>query len=76
MVLYKAQYFNAFQFFSNEPLTVYGPVTEEVSLLNPKPYLTEDPFVLLQNGKFHRIPWVTGVVSDEGIFRVSRKKTI
>ncbi|KAF2893771.1 hypothetical protein ILUMI_12400, partial [Ignelater luminosus] len=61
-----------FKFFSNEPLTVYGPVTEKASVLNPKPYLTEDPFVLLQSGKFHRIPWVTGVVSDEGIFRASQ----
>ncbi|KAF2893773.1 hypothetical protein ILUMI_12402 [Ignelater luminosus] len=60
-----------FKYFSTEPYAVYGPVTEKISLLNPKPYLSKDPLFLLQEGKFHRIPWITGVVSDEGILRVS-----
>lgn len=46
-----------------------------VSLLNPEPYLSEDPIVLLQEGRFHRIPWITGVVTDEGILRAGRKKS-
>ncbi|KAF2885946.1 hypothetical protein ILUMI_20227, partial [Ignelater luminosus] len=61
-----------FKFFTNEPVAVYGPVTEKPSLLNPRPYLTEDPLILLQNGEFHRIPWMTGVVANEGISRASQ----
>lgn len=60
-----------FKTFSTEPFAVYGPVTETKTALNPEPYITEDPLDLIKKGKFHNIPWIIGVVEDEGILRAS-----
>ncbi|XP_067006820.2 esterase FE4 [Anabrus simplex] len=34
-------------------------------------FITEDPNTLLDAGKFHKVPYLTGVTSEEGIFIVS-----
>ncbi|XP_067008041.2 esterase FE4 [Anabrus simplex] len=34
-------------------------------------FITEDPLILLDEGKFHNVPYLTGVTSEEGIFLVS-----
>ncbi|XP_069690788.1 juvenile hormone esterase-like [Periplaneta americana] len=54
-----------FKFWSVDPLDVFGPVVEQGS----NAFLTGDPFYLLKTGQFHRVPWMTGVVTDEGIVR-------
>ncbi|KAF5277750.1 hypothetical protein FQR65_LT03730 [Abscondita terminalis] len=60
-----------FKTFSTEPYALYGPVTEVKTPLNPEPYITEDPLNLIQEGRFHKVPWIVGVVEDEGILRAS-----
>lgn len=60
-----------FQFFSIEPLEIFMPVTERQTAANPNPYITEDPLVLVQTGRFHKVPFIIGVNSDEGIIRTS-----
>ncbi|KAF2888376.1 hypothetical protein ILUMI_17796 [Ignelater luminosus] len=56
---------------SSEPFLIYAPVTEKQTPNNPHPYITEDPLTIIQTKKFHKVPWITGVVSDEGILRAA-----
>ncbi|KAF5281266.1 hypothetical protein FQA39_LY05152 [Lamprigera yunnana] len=58
-----------FKLFFTEPITTYGPVIEKKSILNPKPYIIEDPLILLQNGQAHNLPLIMGVVQNEGAVR-------
>ncbi|KAF5281268.1 hypothetical protein FQA39_LY05154 [Lamprigera yunnana] len=60
-----------FKTFGSEPILNYGPVLENKTVLNPSPYLIEDPYVLLQNGRAHDVPLILGVVSNEGAVRAS-----
>ncbi|KAF5281265.1 hypothetical protein FQA39_LY05151 [Lamprigera yunnana] len=60
-----------FKTFGAEPFMIFGPVIEKKTALNPKPYLTEDPLISLQNGRVYNVPWIAGVVSGEGILRAS-----
>lgn len=60
-----------FKFFSTEPFLLYAPVTEMQTAMNPKPYITEDPLDIVRSGRMRKVPWITGVVADEGILRAS-----
>lgn len=45
------------------PTTESKTSTEEV-------FLPDDPEILMAAGKFHKVPFMTGVVENEGIFTV------
>lgn len=60
-----------FKFFSSEPFLLYAPVMERRTDLNPKPYITEDPLDIIKSGRMRKVPWIIGVVADEGILRAS-----
>nr|QIK02095.1 juvenile hormone esterase [Holotrichia parallela] len=57
------------QFLKSEPLMPYSPAIEQKSEKNPEPFITEDPINIIRKGNFHNVPWIIGVVSNEGILR-------
>lgn len=44
---------------------MFGPVVEE----DAGAFLTANPFYIIQSGHYNRVPWMAGVVTDEGIVR-------
>lgn len=61
-----------FQYFDVEPYTPYTVVTEKKTATNPEPYLLKEPKEMLEKGEFTDVPWMVGVVQDEGIIRAAR----
>lgn len=60
-----------FKFFSIDPLCVYLPSIEEES---DSAYLTKYPIEYIRNNEFDKsIPWIVGLVQDEGIIRAARE---
>ncbi|XP_021946368.1 venom carboxylesterase-6 [Folsomia candida] len=55
----------------HEENAVFAPTIEYVDETSDltKIFLSESPTKLMQEGKFHRVPWMNGVVKDEGCFR-------
>lgn len=62
-----------FQIFSVDPLNVFMPSIEKKTTLNPNPFLTKSPVNYIRDEDFVNIPWIVGVVSDEGLLRAERK---
>ncbi|KAK9872877.1 hypothetical protein WA026_020229 [Henosepilachna vigintioctopunctata] len=60
-----------FKFFSVDPLTVYLPAIEKKTANNPNPFITKHPIEYIKFGNFSRVPWIVGIVSDEGLLRAS-----
>lgn len=56
-----------------EPISLYTPVVEKKTKLNPEPFLQKSPLEYIREGDFVNVPWIIGVVRDEGILRVSRE---
>lgn len=56
-----------FKFWSIDPLVVFGPVVEE----GAGAFLTANPFYVIQSGHYNRVPWMAGVVTNEGIIRAA-----
>lgn len=46
---------------------MFGPVVEE----GAGAFLTANPFYIIQSGHYNRVPWMAGVVTDEGIVRAA-----
>lgn len=61
------------QFFNVDPLAVYGIVTEKKTTANPEPYITMEPKEIIESGDFAQVPFILGVVEDEGVIRASGK---
>lgn len=61
------------KFFDQEPLIPFTAATETLSPENPEPFMVENPVQVIRNGRFNNVPWISGVVQDEGILRVARK---
>lgn len=55
-----------------ESVIVFSPTVESVQ--SPDAMFTENPRVLMEQGKFQNIPLVMGVTSGEGGLRTARKK--
>jgi hypothetical protein len=55
-----------FQYWSIDPLTIYRPVIEKDG---PGAFLTAHPKTIWRNGDFKHVPWMTGVVVNEGVVR-------
>ncbi|XP_076260234.1 juvenile hormone esterase-like [Rhynchophorus ferrugineus] len=60
-----------FKRFFSDPLVVYTSTVEKKSVRNPNPFLIQPPGEYLKKGMFRKVPWITGVVKDEGILKVS-----
>lgn len=61
---------NELKFWSIDPLTLYRPVIE------PKiedAFMTEHPAVTWARGNFKHVPWMTGIVPNEGTVRAAGK---
>ncbi|XP_060814384.1 carboxylic ester hydrolase [Bombus pascuorum] len=53
----------SFQEFAYCPVIPFKPVIEPV---HPGAFLTEDPVGMSRNGRMSDIPWMTGIMSEEG----------
>nr|CAD7414940.1 unnamed protein product [Timema poppensis] len=62
---------DAFHTWSVDPLNVYGPVIETNSLTDGEVFLTDLPFSLIKKRQFNHVPWIQGVVANEGIIRAA-----
>lgn len=56
-----------FQVFDYCPMIPFRPVVEPEG---PGAFLTEDPALLMKQGRHEDIPWMTGITSEEGSLRV------
>ncbi|XP_065087801.1 venom carboxylesterase-6-like [Ochlerotatus camptorhynchus] len=56
-----------FDFLYN-PFSPLGVVIEKQSKNNPKPFLADHPYKLMQTGKFYRVPLLLSVNEAEGLY--------
>ncbi|KAJ8920752.1 hypothetical protein NQ315_004892 [Exocentrus adspersus] len=61
-----------FKTFYVDPLTVYGTVIETLTEANPKPFITKSPIEYIRSNEFTSVPWIIGVVQDEGILKAGQ----
>lgn len=47
------------------PYTPFGPVVEKGS---PAPFIDKSPIEIIASGGVHDVPWITSVVSEEGLY--------
>lgn len=60
-----------FVFANSMPFSPFAPVVEKTGL---NPFLTENPYKLLNEGKLvNDVPWATSNTADEGLFAVGGK---
>lgn len=55
------------QFWTIDPLDVFGPAVE----VGANAFLSANPFYIIQSGQFNRVPWMCGLLTNEGIIRVA-----
>ncbi|XP_053682970.1 venom carboxylesterase-6-like [Sabethes cyaneus] len=56
-----------FDFLYN-PFSPLGVVVEKQTKHNPKPFLVEHPYLLMERGKFYRVPLLLSVNEAEGLY--------
>lgn len=61
---------NELKFWSVDPLTTYRPVIEKEA---PGAFITRHPAEIWESGDFQHVPWMTGVVANEGSVRTAGK---
>jgi len=52
------------------PFTPFGPVPEKAG---DAPFIDRTPAEIINSGDVADVPWVTGIVSEEGLYPVSGK---
>ncbi|XP_030753381.1 venom carboxylesterase-6-like [Sitophilus oryzae] len=55
-----------FKTFYADPLVIFTSAIETRSARNPNPFLTKPPVEYLVDGTFQKVPWMTGLVKNEG----------
>ena len=50
------------------PFTPFGPVVEKFS---DNPFINRSPIEIINSGDVQDLPWITGVVSEEGLYPVA-----
>ncbi|KAJ8670100.1 hypothetical protein QAD02_001359 [Eretmocerus hayati] len=50
------------------PFTPFGPVIEKPS---ETAFITRSPAEILASGEYYDVPWITGVVSEEGLYPIA-----
>ncbi|XP_061396521.1 juvenile hormone esterase-like [Musca vetustissima] len=58
---------DAIKYWDVDPLTLYRPVVENFD--SPDAFFTENPEEILKRGDYKAVPFITGVVPDEGAVR-------
>lgn len=48
------------------PMTPFGPVVEKPSAESP--FITKIPHEIISRGEAYDVPWITGVVPEEGLY--------
>lgn len=48
--------------------SAFGPVVERST---KDPFIDRSPVDIINNGDAHGLPWITGMVSEEGLFPVA-----
>lgn len=48
------------------PMTPFGPVVEKPT--SESPFITSYPIDIINNNEAYDAPWITGVVSEEGLY--------
>lgn len=61
-----------YQEFGNEPLFTWKPVIEDD--FGQERFLAEHPVLMVRDGRFEKVPLLTGVTSDEFSGRAVGKK--
>lgn len=57
---------NCYYFFiSQNPYVPFGPVVDKYG---PNPFITRSPIDIIVSGEAYDAPWISGVVSEEGLF--------
>lgn len=51
-------------------MTPFGPVVEKAG---DAPFITRSPVEYLSSGDMQDLPWITGVVSEEGLIPIAGK---
>ncbi|CAK9812183.1 Venom carboxylesterase-6 [Anthophora quadrimaculata] len=54
-----------FMYWLYNPFTPFGPVVEKEG---SNPFISESPINMIVKGKVANVPWISGVVSEEGLF--------
>ncbi|RLU21207.1 hypothetical protein DMN91_005580 [Ooceraea biroi] len=54
--------------FMYNPFTPFGPVPEKMS---DAPFIDRTPAEIISSGEVQDVPWITGVVSEEGLYPVA-----
>ncbi|CAL7947112.1 unnamed protein product [Xylocopa violacea] len=54
-----------FKVWLHNPATPFGPVVEKNA---STPFITRSPFEIISTGAVQDVPWITGTVSEEGLF--------
>lgn len=62
-----------FKYLDIEPTTIFAPVIEAQTENNPDPFISQPIFNVIKEKKFNQVPWISGLVENEGILRASRK---
>ncbi|CAG9765612.1 unnamed protein product [Ceutorhynchus assimilis] len=62
---------DSFRPFFGNPLMVFGTVVETKSRNNPNPFILKMPLQSILDGEISKVPWLTGVVKNEGILRAA-----
>lgn len=47
------------------PFTPFGPVVETYG---SNPFISNSPINIINNGQVYDVPWISGVVSKEGLY--------
>ncbi|XP_060534951.1 juvenile hormone esterase-like [Cylas formicarius] len=55
--------------FYGDTVTVFSAVVERESINNPDPFITKTPTEYIETGEFRDVPWMVGLVQNEGILR-------
>lgn len=56
------------KYWNVDPLTNFRPVIESSD--NPEAFLIEDPSKIISSGNYTKVPWMTGLVPNEGAVRL------
>ncbi|CAK9812182.1 Venom carboxylesterase-6 [Anthophora quadrimaculata] len=54
-----------FMYWQYNPCTPFGPVVEKQG---SNPFINRSPFKIISSGDVLDVPWITGIVSEEGLF--------
>ncbi|KAH1021326.1 hypothetical protein HUJ04_010857 [Dendroctonus ponderosae] len=58
---------DAFKIFHRFPFTIWSTVVETETACNPNPFITPEVMEDLKSGNVKHVPWMTGVVQNEGL---------